>query len=110
MTLCSANNVARFVTVREQHITPEERTLRLPRNAAHYRGVSSGGRGKNVRNRQGHAAGPVSDAAFGNLYELRRDAHTMDHVAAAGEFARVSAGPAAGIEDLSAPAHTNVSP
>jgi hypothetical protein len=67
---------------------------------AQYCGVSSGGRGKDVRDRKRHAAGPVSDRTLGNLYELRREVGTMDNVAATREFARVSSRPAAGIENL----------
>jgi hypothetical protein len=66
---------------------------------AQYCGVSSGGRDRDVRDRKRHAAGSISGRPFGNLYELRREVHTMDNVAAACEFAGVSSRPAAGIED-----------
>jgi len=68
--------------------------------AAHYGVVSSGGCDKDVRDRKRHAAGPISGRSFGNLYELRREVHTMDNVAAACELARVSSRPAAGVEDV----------
>src|SRR6185436_9064067 len=66
---------------------------------AQYCGVSSGGRDRDVRDRKRHA-GAVSDRPLGNRYKLWREVHTMDDVAAACEFARVSSCPAAGIEDL----------
>jgi hypothetical protein len=67
---------------------------------AQYGGVSSAGRGKNIRDRKRHTMGPIAGRPLGHLYELRREVHTTDDVAAACKLARVSSRPAAGIEEL----------